>query len=163
MGRSKSFNEFIGQSINNDLPLIRFAAGIAIVYNDMIMLVHPSGSPADSSNYGIPKGKIETGEDPLDAALREVKEEVGIEVNPLDLDSEAFTSPKYDQDGQLKSHLIYFILKIDNLSDIGLDSLEVPQDQLQLEEVDWAGFIKISEAYSKINRYQAIILDRFNK
>lgn len=160
MGKVESFNEFIGESINNDRPIIKFAAGIAIVYNKSILLVHPTNASWQKNTLGIPKGKIEPGEDPLDAAIREVKEEVGIYVNPRNLYPEAFTSPKYNKSGEVESHLIYFILNIENLSEIGLDSIRVPKSQLQIEEVDWAGFINIEDAYEKMNTYQRIILDR---
>jgi hypothetical protein len=33
---------------------------------------------------------------------------------------------------------------------------------LQKEEVDWAGFINIKEAYGKVSRAQLIILDRLS-
>ena len=59
------------------------------------------------------------------------------------------------------SQKAYFILRISDLSEIGLTSDRVPKDQLQLEEVDWAGFVKIIDAYPKMNTYQRIILDKF--
>ncbi len=34
--------------------------------------------------WGLPKGLVETGEEPLQAALREVKEEAGLEGEPVD-------------------------------------------------------------------------------
>ena len=160
MGKVESFNEFIGESINNDEPIIKFAAGVAIVYDNSILLVHPTNASWQKNTLGIPKGKIESGEDPLDAAIREVKEEIGIDIDPNSLYPEAFTSPKYNKKGEVESHLIYFILNIESLSDIGLETNKVPKCQLQIEEIDWAGFVNIKDAYEKMNTHQRLILDR---
>jgi 8-oxo-dGTP pyrophosphatase MutT (NUDIX family) len=158
MSRFNSFDSFINDSIPNEG--IKLAAGVAIVWDNQILLVHPTNSSWRKNTLGIPKGKLEKGEDPLDAAIREVREEVGISIDPSKLYPESFTSPKYNESGKLVSHLTYFLLKIESPFDIGLSENRVPTSQLQLEEVDWAGFIKIEDAYPKINTYQRIILDR---
>jgi predicted NUDIX family NTP pyrophosphohydrolase len=56
-----------------------------------ILLVHPGGpfwARKDDGAWSIPKGEVAEGEDPLDAAKRELKEETGIVVGgdyvPLD-------------------------------------------------------------------------------
>jgi len=49
------------------------------------LLVHPGGpyfAPKDAGHWSIPKGEVESGDDLLATAIREVKEEVGIEVSP---------------------------------------------------------------------------------
>ena len=161
MSIARSFDEFMEEPIDNGKPIIRFAAGVAIVIDEHILLVHPTNSSWQKNTLGIPKGRIEGAEDPLHAAIREVKEEVGIDIDPYKLEPDAHVSPKYDSDGNVVSHLIYFILRISDLSEIGLTSDRVPKDQLQLEEVDWAGFVKIIDAYPKMNTYQRIILDKF--
>ena len=48
-----------------------------------ILLVHPGGpfwAKKDLGAWSIPKGEFEEGEDPLDAAKREVEEETGMKV-----------------------------------------------------------------------------------
>jgi predicted NUDIX family NTP pyrophosphohydrolase len=56
-----------------------------------VLLVHPGGpfwAKKDDGAWFIPKGEIEVGEEPLAAALREFREEVGIEPpsgTPLEL------------------------------------------------------------------------------
>jgi predicted NUDIX family NTP pyrophosphohydrolase len=158
MSRFNSFDDFINDSIPDEG--IKLAAGVAIIWDNQILLVHPTNSSWQKNTLGIPKGRIEKGEDPLDAAIREVREEIGISIDSSKLYPESFTSPKYNKSGKLESHLIYFLLKIESPFDIGLRNNRVPKSQLQLEEVDWAGFINIEDAYPKINTYQRIILDR---
>jgi predicted NUDIX family NTP pyrophosphohydrolase len=48
-----------------------------------VLLVHPGGpfwAKKDHGAWSIPKGELEDGEGPLAAALREVREELGVEV-----------------------------------------------------------------------------------
>lgn len=49
-----------------------------------VFLVHPGGpfwSKKEIGTWSIPKGEIEEGEDSFKAAIREMKEETGIEIN----------------------------------------------------------------------------------
>ena len=50
-----------------------------------VFLAHPGGpffAKKDAGHWTIPKGEIEDGEDHLATAIREFKEEVGIDVDP---------------------------------------------------------------------------------
>ena len=49
-----------------------------IVCNDEILLIHPTNANWVVS-YQIPKGMIEDFESPLDTAIRETKEEIGLD------------------------------------------------------------------------------------
>ncbi len=138
------------------------AAGIAIVYDGKILLVHPANGSWVKPIMGIPKGGIEPGEDILEAALRELNEETGISLSADKLDLDIQTVHVFDKNGNPKHALHYFVCKIKDLSEIGLDSLAVPKTQLQKEEVDWAGFVNIKEAYGKVSKAQLIILDRLS-
>ena len=62
------------ESFNESISKPKIAAGIAVRYLDMILLVHPTNSSWHKNNLSIPKGKIEEGEDPLEAAIREMRE-----------------------------------------------------------------------------------------
>lgn len=140
----------------------RDTAGIAIAYNGKILLVHPAKGSWVRPIMGIPKGKIEPDEDVLEAAIRETFEETGIKIAVDQLDSAPKTVEVWDANGQYRNSIHYFECKISDLSEIGLDSLSVPKDQLQKSEVDWAGFIDVKEAYSKVARAQLLILDRLS-
>lgn len=153
----KGFYEYITEG--NDKP--KNVAGVAILWGTKILLVHPTGATWKGSGaLGIPKGGIETGEDSLDAAIREVKEETGLDISPDKLDPEVYDSPMYKKDGSFKSQMIYYILRIKDLSEIGMDSPTINKKNLQIEEIDWAGFVEIIDAYPLMHRAQSIILDR---
>ena len=139
---------------------IKKAAGICILYRDNILLVHASDANKERNAYGIPKGGVDPGENYLEAAIRELREETGISINPRVLDKELHVANSYNRKGEVSWQLYYYIYKADDLSDLGMDSTNVNKSDLQAEEVDWAGFVPIPKAYEIINRSQLIILDR---
>jgi len=61
---------------------VDFAAGGIVFYNNLIVIVKNKRHDEDSDNsfWGYPKGHLEDGEKPSDAALREVYEETGFKV-----------------------------------------------------------------------------------
>lgn len=134
------------------------SAGLAIIYNGLILLGHTTGRGWYGS-YGIPKGGIEDGEDNMSAAIRETFEEVGVKVprNLIDPTEHTFvvTSRKY----KFNKTVYYYVVKIDSLSQIGLREIKIPKSQLQVEEIDWAGFLSYSEASKRIMKSQATLLN----
>jgi 8-oxo-dGTP pyrophosphatase MutT (NUDIX family) len=151
-----NFSEFITETKE-----YRDTAGIAIIYQGSILLVHPTNGSWTKPVMGIPKGQIERGEDLLEAAIRETFEETGISIKPDQVERTPKTVDVYNN-GKYRNSLHYFVCNIQELSEIGLDSVSVPKSQLQKEEVDWAGFVTIDKAYPKIARSQLIILDRLS-
>jgi predicted NUDIX family NTP pyrophosphohydrolase len=154
----QKFNEF-----NEAKKAWSDTAGIAIVLDTgsekMILLVHPTGSSWKDSRMGIPKGKIEDGENILEAALRETFEETGIKLATDMLDPTIETAEVWKGTKFMYS-IHYLVCRISDPSEIGLSGIRVPKDQLQKEEVDWAGFLSLDEAYGKVANSQRIILDR---
>lgn len=57
-------------------------AGVAIIKDSKILLIKRIKN--DEQYYILPGGGVESEETPLDAAIREVKEELGIKVNIVD-------------------------------------------------------------------------------
>ena len=139
----------------------RDSAGIAIIYNSKILLVHATNGSWAKPVMGIPKGKIEDGESPEEAAVRETYEEIGIRIKPDQVEPHTEIIQVYSGKTVI-NNIHYLICNINSLSEIGLTGLTVPKSQLQSGEIDWAGFIDIELAYSKIAAAQRIILDRFS-
>ena len=134
------------------------SAGLAIIYNGMVLLGHTT-SRGWYGSYGIPKGGIEKGESHLDAAIRETYEEIGIKV-PLSLiDTTEHTFAVTSRNQEYNKIVYYYIVKIDDLSQIGLKDLKVPKSQLQVEEIDWAGFITYKEAKKRIMKSQLSLIN----
>jgi len=63
----------------------RVRAGVIVhdINTGFILGGHPTGEPAGI--YDLPKGQMDDGEDPLTAAVRELREETGIDVDPSEL------------------------------------------------------------------------------
>lgn len=154
----KSFKEY-----SEEMTKRSDTAGIAIVLTSangpMILLIHPTNSSWKKPTMGIPKGKIEAGESIIEAALRETLEETGISLTESQLDNEIQTAEVW-KGTKFLYNVHYLVCRISSPMEIGLPGLKVPTEQLQQHEVDWAGFIKVSEAYEKMVASQRIILDR---
>ena len=61
--------------------MITISSGIVLIYNNRILLCHPTNSKWIKT-YSIPKGKKEkNNETLLETAIRETKEETGIDLN----------------------------------------------------------------------------------
>ena len=132
------------------------SAGICIVYDDMILLAHPVNRKWTDS-YTFPKGGIEQGETIIDAAIRETKEEVGITITEDMITSDIRVIEHVNLKGLMFKKVYYYVVYINDLSEIGLKDIRVPKEQLQDEEIDWAGFLTEDESSDKLFwRYENI-------
>lgn len=133
------------------------SAGLVIIYNGMVLLAHTTGRKWWGS-YGIPKGGIEPGESRMEAAIRETREEVGLDIPRSMIDPSprtyVLTSRKY----KYTKTVYWYIVRVDDLGQIGMKGLVVPKSQLQLEEVDWAGFMSLAEAKKRAMSSQQQLL-----
>lgn len=155
------FNEFINEAYGTfDPSLIKNAAGIAIIYDNKILLVHPTNSSWQSGTCGIPKGKMEEGEDSITAALRELKEETGILLTSEQLETDMNVLTFFNKKDRPVGQLLYYICNISDLSEIKMNSLKLDKENLQAEEVDWAAFVSAKDAYPIMSNSQRIIIDR---
>jgi predicted NUDIX family NTP pyrophosphohydrolase len=123
------------------------SAGLVILKNNKVLLCHPTNS-GWVGTFSLPKGNNNTGEDNLTAAIRETKEEIGIDI-PIDIiDKTEYIVNYSDKKGKHFKTVYYYIV---NLNKHNFDIPDkIPKEQLQPEEVDWAGFIPIEEAKTKI-------------
>jgi len=139
---------------------IEKSAGLVIIYEDSILLGHPTGAPWKGS-YSIPKGKIEIGESELDAAIRETREEFGVEFSPDMVESGEPKVINYkNKQGKTYKKVFWFVVRIKDKHFIKHIYPTIPKDLLQIREIDWAGFIDKEEARWRIFRRFEPILEK---
>jgi 8-oxo-dGTP pyrophosphatase MutT (NUDIX family) len=122
----------------------RESAGLAIVYQGKLLVCHTTGRQIDRG-WGIPKGGIEKGESPLDAAIRETREEVGVKVNRKLVDPTPYQFVVTSRKHKYTKVVTYFVVQIQDLSQIGLQEEQIKTSMLQVQEVDAAGFIQLRD------------------
>ncbi|TMK42370.1 MAG: NUDIX domain-containing protein [Actinobacteria bacterium] len=128
-----------------------------------VMLVHPGGpfwARRDLGAWSLPKGELEPGEDPRDAALRECREELG-----LDLDG-----PRLVDLGEIKQRGGKLVRAW--AAECALDPSAVTSNTFSLEwpprsgqvrefpEIDRAQWFSVSEARRRMLEAQVPLLDR---
>lgn len=131
---------------------VRVSAGVVIILrNEKVLLCHPSGHRWTNS-YSFPKGHLDEGETQIQAALRELKEETSVVIdeslienkdNPILVDYKNKSGFNYKK-------VYLFITRINSVEDIGLTDEIIDKSRLQIEEVDWAGFLTKDEAKKRI-------------
>ncbi len=127
------------------------SAGIIIILNNKkVLLAHPTNSRW-TNTYSFPKGGIEEGESQIDAAIRELKEETSIEVSIDKIEDKKPIVVQYnDKNGKIYKEVYLFKVYINDISEIGLSDETLPKEMLQIEELDWCGFLTKEEAKTKI-------------
>ncbi|PHQ79296.1 MAG: ADP compounds hydrolase NudE [Coxiella sp. (in: Bacteria)] len=68
---------------------------VPVLDDNTILLIREYGTGIDAYTIGFPKGAVDEGEEILDAANRELMEEVGYSANTLQHAKEVSTSPSY--------------------------------------------------------------------
>lgn len=135
---------------------MKVSAGIIIKWRNKILLCHPTGK-SWTNTFTPPKGGVNPGEEIKDAAIRETLEETGIKVTESQLSGEPFLIEYHSDKNKIYKNVWLYTLHIEDLSEIGLSSDVVPKEQLQEEELDWAGFLSETEADKKLFwRYKSI-------
>jgi len=139
---------------------VKKSAGVIIILNqEKVLLCHPTNSKWFET-YSFPKGQVDSGETPIQTAIRELKEEVSITISESQI-----SNPKdpivveYDRKGKKYKMVYLYTVYINKLSEIGLTSDVIPKENLQLSEIDWAGFLTFTEAYKRIFKRFHYLLD----
>ena len=132
-----------------------------------VLLAHPGGpfwSRKDDGAWSIPKGEIEPGEEPLAVALREFREELGLEPPPIDGAIEL---------GEIRQSGGKVVAAWAVEGDV--DVTEIESNTFEMEwpprsgttrsfpEVDRAGWFPAPEARAKLLSGQRPLLDRLEE
>lgn len=140
------------------------SAGVIIILNKTkILLCHPTNSKWFGS-YSFPKGGINEGESEIDGALRELREESSVIVNKNQISNikDPIVVDYVNKKGVKYKRLYLYTVYINDISEIGLDSEIIPSEKLQLEEIDWCGFLSKQEAIPRIFHRVEHLLDMIN-
>ncbi len=129
-----------------------------------ILLVHPGGpfwKNKEDGAWSIPKGEYREGEDPLEAAKREFREETGyaaggnfIALSPVRISGKIITAWAFEGDcdaGRVVSNTF---------------AMEWPPHsgrQTEFPEVDRAGWFPLDAARQKLSRGQVALIDQLEK
>jgi ADP-ribose pyrophosphatase YjhB (NUDIX family) len=142
---SNNFSIFVSKK-----KKMKISAGTCIIYKNKILFCHPTNG-SWVGTYSPAKGGVDEGETLIDAAIRETKEEVGITISKTQISNvdKPLEIIYYNKKKQIHKIVYLYLVNINNLSEIGLETEIVPKTQLQLEEVDWAGFLTADEIKEK--------------
>jgi len=132
------------------------SAGIIFLYDGKMLLTHSKNSKWFGT-FMPPKGCIEGYETKKEAACRETEEEIGIHVDPSLLGQ--MHTIQYKKKEKIYKEVYIFECFVKNLKDLGLEREEVPKENLQLEEIDYAKFMSKEEARERIFHRYEILLD----
>ena len=100
---------------------------VPLINHDTVLLVREYSAGIDRYELGLPKGKVDAGENALDAADRELKEEIGYGAKKLHLLNSLTLAPAYLE------HSIDVIIA----SDLYPEKLEGDEPE-ELEVVPWS-------------------------
>jgi predicted NUDIX family NTP pyrophosphohydrolase len=151
----------MGPLTSAGILLFRFAEGAP-----QVLLIHPGGpywTKKDAGAWSIPKGECEEGEQPLEAALRELGEELGPTAPALEPEVLVELGTVRQKGGKLV-HCWAAEAEFDPaaLESISFEMEWPPRSGLQREfpEVDRAEWLDPEAAKQKINPAQAAFVDR---
>jgi predicted NUDIX family NTP pyrophosphohydrolase len=132
-----------------------------------VLLVHPGGpywANRDDGAWSVPKGELAEGEDPLEAAIREFREELGSQPPtdrpPVFLGELRQSSGKLVSAWALEGDLDAGAVRSETFT------MEWPPrsgQTLDFPEVDRAGWFGLEAARRKLVRGQAVFLDRLRE
>lgn len=115
------------------------SCGVLVTDGDTILLCHVTGA---GNRWDIPKGQPDPGEDHMDAALRELKEETGIELPEMYANVKELGYTSYTKTKDL--YLVRFEGYIDPM-DMSCTSYFYDKNWKSVPEVDGFKYFKFSE------------------
>ncbi len=146
------------------------AAGIFVIRKDYkVLICHPTNHSTDV--WSIPKGKIEDGEDAMDAAMRETYEETNIDFHHDDRLSVNKNFDIFEMDVVDYSHkrkdLKSFVFKEVKHSDIKWSEVEikcnsnVPDERGGFAEMDLYKWVTLENAKKLLHYTQSECINKF--
>ena len=137
----------VRESLITEKKGLELSSGLVIIQKGTILLGHPTGQKWYGT-YSFPKGHVEPGEDLIQAAIRETKEEIGLSIDPADIIlPDPKDGPNYidylDKDKQLYKRVYYYVVRPKEI---------IPQNAIipDKDEIDWAGFLTKDKAEVRI-------------
>ena len=130
------------------MPKVAAGCVVRYVFGDepRYLIVHPSGSYNRKKPWSIPKGLLDAGEEPSTAALRETREETGLECRIL----KALGEVRYQKSGK---RVLGFLAEP-----------VAPPPGKKLEPGDWeidqAEFVTADEALRRLHPDQRALIER---
>lgn len=143
----------------------KVSAGLILTDKQYFLGCHSTGN----NFYDIPKGSIESGETPIEACIREVKEETGLDVSKENL----IDLGMFDYNFEKNLHL--FLLISDNLPDLNYLNCTSyffnPKIKKHLPEIDYYRYVPFSNKKQfvtenmrrVITKIESIMSDGLNK
>ncbi|MFJ8824445.1 NUDIX domain-containing protein [Streptomyces sp. NPDC102467] len=127
--------------------VIRYTADIVVINPDHNILLIKRGWAPFEGHWALPGGHVDAGETSLQAAARELAEETGVRVRPLDLEfSGLFDTPDRDPRGRYVSAAYTVTIGSDVIPTAGDDATEArwfPLDALPEQlAFDHAGIVQ---------------------
>ncbi len=144
-------NEFLLNLFKTELQFIEAAGGVVTNEHNEVLFIHRLGV------WDLPKGKIEDGESPETAAIREIAEECGIEGHQL---KEKITDTYhiYERDGKTYLKKTYWYLF--ELEDSDKQELS-PQTEEDIEQVVWLDSDEAELALMDTYKSIELVYERF--
>jgi tRNA nucleotidyltransferase (CCA-adding enzyme) len=103
---------WVNQTIQR-YPKIR-RAGVLLYYQNEFLIIHQKSS----GFYGFPKGRLEYKENPILGAMRELKEETGVEVELNDVNSEPLVVKLSDLN-------YFYFVEVKEKPEVKIDGVEI--------------------------------------
>ena len=137
-------------SLNNFPKNLLTSGGLVLNKQDQILLIFRK------NKWDLPKGKIDFNESLEDAALREVVEETGIDLNFLSISKPLLSTPYKSYLGKLKvnKRVIWYLMKYDSY-----DLSVFPQHEECIEDIRWVNISEIDQYLSNSRKYVNSVFD----